>query len=100
MYIILSYADWCGPCNQFKPVWKLIMDDVKKYSDIVAVSFESSDTELGKFKDIVTHARENIGFPTIIFQIDDTVHYYNEERTPEAIFGKIINIIQDMIKKN
>lgn len=67
--IILYYADWCGHCNTFKPVWEQLKKKCVS-KGIITKEYESSSSECTK---------ANIsGYPTIRFKIYKT--YTNKNK--------------------
>ena len=56
----LYYANWCGHCKTFKPIWKKIMNE---YKDNKNISFENYEEEK-----MTQEQLSNVKyFPTILF---------------------------------
>jgi len=81
--IILYYAEWCGFCQRFKPVWKEFKKKIdKEYPDIEAVEFEQKNVPSRALKDIE-------GWPTIIIHKNGKKYNYVGERTVEALLSTL-----------
>jgi len=63
--IVLFYADWCGACHHYMPIYNNIMKDVKniKKYDFYKIE-EKEHTKIGLPKDIIRHID---GYPTLLF---------------------------------
>ena len=84
----LFYADWCGHCTKFKPIFDGDLKNLIKSSNIpvelVAIDCEKYPEEASKYG--VT------GFPTLILEVNNKSIKYQGEREPETI--------KQFIKKN
>jgi thiol-disulfide isomerase/thioredoxin len=76
--IRLYYADWCGHCQTFKPVWEELKD---KFDDI-GVTYKEYESSKNKLE--VDKANIN-GFPTIIMSKDKVDYKYEGGRSPNLI---------------
>lgn len=75
--ITLYYADWCGHCKTFKPVWNELKEYVKEHN----IPLKLEEYESSKDKAVVDKAGIK-GYPTIL--VEETtkkVYEYNGERS-------------------
>ena len=86
--ISLFYADWCGHCRTFKPIW----DALKK--EFVKNNVEYKEYEDSKNEEIIK--KEGIdGFPTIKIENDNGVKYeYMGERSADGILNEVLPNLQ------
>ena len=78
--VMLFYADWCGHCTTFKPIWQ----ELKKTFDVNGI--EHSDFEDTKNKEEMS--RYNIGsYPTIKIEENGEVTEYNGLRDYNSILS-------------
>jgi thiol-disulfide isomerase/thioredoxin len=81
----LFYADWCGHCKRFKPVFDGELKDVITNSKI-PVQLETIDCD--KNPDLVS--KYNIsGFPTLILEVNNKPIEYQGQRRSENIIAFI-----------
>lgn len=78
--ITLYYANWCGHCKTFKPIWEKLTNIFEK-NGIKYEAFEESEN-----KDIIEKNGIN-SFPTIIIIKDGKKEEYAGQRTMEAILS-------------
>lgn len=77
----LFYADWCGHCRNFKPIFDV---DLKKKIDELNIPVELVHVDCTKDnKEANKYGVE--GFPTLILEIKDKPIIYEEDRKPEKI---------------
>lgn len=93
--IKLYYANWCGHCVKFKPVWnklKTLLSKVKKDKNGNDVSFTTYEFEESENPSKMDEANVT-SFPTIhIYKDDDTTPIlYNKDRTIDE-FAKYFNV--------
>lgn len=86
--ISLFYADWCGHCRTFKPIWDALKKEFIK-NNIEYKEYEDSENE-----EIIK--KEGIdGFPTIKIKKDDDIEYeYMGERSANGILNEILPNLQ------
>lgn len=79
MVIFDFWAEWCGPCKQFGPIFEAVSE---KHSDIVfaKVNVEEQQELAGMF--------QVRSIPTLVFMRDKIVVYSNPGLIPEADFEK------------
>ena len=65
--LVLYYADWCGHCVRFEPIWDKLVKQMSNKCNMAKI--ESS--YLDKIGDYKTHAE---GFPTIRFYKSNSIH--------------------------
>ena len=70
--IMLFYADWCGHCQNFKPIW----EDIKNTN--LNINFKQFNEGVD-VDEIKKYGIE--GFPTIILETDNGLHRFEESRT-------------------
>lgn len=72
--IVLIYANWCGYCHHFMPIWEQLE---KNLNNINIYKIESSNEFAKKIK--------ISGFPTIYFINKDEVIQYDSSRDYDSI---------------
>jgi len=79
--LTLVYADWCGVCTSFKPVWDSMGSSVSVSGQTVLLkSVEEKQTdELAPYKSMVT------GYPTLFFENNGNMVKYSGPRTKEGL---------------
>ena len=79
--LTLVYADWCGVCTSFKPVWDSMGSSVSVSGQTVLLKSveEKQTTEIAPYKSMVT------GYPTLIFENNGNMVKYSGPRTKEAL---------------
>ena len=81
--ISLYYADWCGHCKSFKPVW----DGLKKVFDKNNIEYE----EFEDSKDDEVMLRDNIeAYPTIMIENNSGKYQYNGGRDADSILREFL----------
>jgi thiol-disulfide isomerase/thioredoxin len=80
--LINFFADWCGACKQFKPVWKQLVDKYKgKNIDMQAIECGNDESLLTKYS---VHA-----FPTVRLYTmkggKTQINEYREARTIDSL---------------
>lgn len=99
--ITLFHADWCGHCKHFTPLWDEMKADKKALKNIDFEDYEES--VVGNLPESVrvvdgNDIREN-GWPTIKITINDENLIYSGRRTPEDIYGFIVNQLKGVGNK-
>ena len=80
-YLVYFYAEWCGFCKRFKPVWDELKNKTltdKNGKSVKLVDFESANKEMMEKYNIE-------GYPTLKLISKEGVVDYNEERVMENI---------------
>ena len=75
--VMLFYADWCGHCTKFKPVWENLKKDFDN-KNIDYEEFEASNEEIMQKYNIE-------GFPTIKIVQEDQITDYSGQRDRDSI---------------
>lgn len=95
----LYYADWCGHCKVFEPLWKHFEQDIKTNYDgkvnginVILNSYEQKELN---YKPTI-NGKDIQGYPTVKFKIigDDgtSVEYeYTGKRTEQSLMDHIKN---------
>ena len=85
--LVLFYADWCGHCKNFKPVWDEVAGGVNTdgQQKLVKVNVGDSSEESEKIM-----KEYNVdGFPTIVLVdksgSNNEINVYEGERTKESL---------------
>jgi len=81
--IYLFKAEWCGHCNEFKPIWNKLKQSLKKEYIFVTLDADEDEEEMKKW-DIKQ-------FPTIIKIKNNKKEEYNGSRDEISIKNFIIN---------
>ena len=79
--LILVYADWCGHCKTFKPLWDSMGPTLTIDGQTVRLeAINETDTDhLAPYKSNVT------GYPTVLYEANGEVVKYSGARTPAAL---------------
>jgi protein disulfide-isomerase-like protein len=84
--LVLFYADWCGHCKQFKPIWNETAKEVNKGNKkiMISVNVGDQDSDSGKLSE-----KYGVdGFPTvIIFSNGKKTNSYDGPRTKEGLMN-------------
>jgi protein disulfide-isomerase-like protein len=86
--LVLFYADWCGHCKQFKPIWNETADEVNKGGKKIMISVDvgGKDQESSK----ISEKYGVDGFPTVvIFSNGSKSGMYNGDRTKEGLLAVV-----------
>ena len=91
------YANWCGHCNELKPHWNIVKNDLKNHPIEIVEIEDSEVARLAAFKK--KHGLQVSGYPTI-FKILGKVEYYNGPRDAKSIKQwALLNTIKGGINK-
>lgn len=80
--VVLYYADWCGHCKDFKPVWEELKDAFKT----INVKYEEYEADNNPKEIEKAHVQ---GFPTIIIKHNGEEEEYQKGRDFETLFKYI-----------
>jgi thiol-disulfide isomerase/thioredoxin len=91
--MVLYYADWCGHCREFKPVWNKAKEMFSN-SDVEFIEYEAT-----KHPEVMTKNQIG-GFPTIRAQVTAKINGkemtdYNEY-TSDRSFESFSNFVQQL----
>lgn len=95
--ITLFYADWCGYCKDFHPIWESMKDETLE--NIQFVDYESSKLSNLKKEKKTINGNEINGFPTLKIDILGTEYRYPKERSPEAIYTYIRDVLKSKLAR-
>ena len=80
--VVLFYADWCGHCKEFKPVWDEVAKEVNKdEKKMIKVNCGEGTKEDKK----IMEKYDVDGYPTIIIFEDGKPKKYDGKRTKEDL---------------
>jgi thiol-disulfide isomerase/thioredoxin len=79
--IILFYADWCGYCTDFMPVWNTFKTKINKNKYNI-FEIESTDPFIKKINFLQ-------GYPTIYYINNSKVIEYNDGRDLDSLINFI-----------
>ncbi len=86
--LVLFYADWCGHCQQFKPIWKETAEQINKGGKKIMISVDvgGKDPESSKLSE-----KYGVdGFPTVmIFSNGSKSGPYDGPRTKEGLIAAL-----------
>ena len=85
--VTLYYADWCGHCNDFKPVW----GELKKVFDKNDIKYE--EYEDSKDEDIIG-ANNVSAYPTIHIENGPVKYEYKGGRDADSILREVVDLEQ------
>lgn len=81
------YANWCGHCQDLKPVWAELKNVMSANKNITMMEIEESEMKekMGALKNICKKDIDVKGFPTIVKICNKKVEYYQGERSVEGL---------------
>ncbi len=81
------YANWCGHCQDLKPVWAELKNIMSTNKNVTMIEIEESEMKekMGTLKNICKKDIDVNGFPTIVKICNKKVEYYKGERSVEAL---------------
>jgi thiol-disulfide isomerase/thioredoxin len=82
------YANWCGHCQDLKPVWAELKNVMSTNKNITMMEIEESEMKekMGELKNICKKDIDVKGFPTIVKICGKaTPEYYQGERSVEGL---------------
>lgn len=97
--ISLFHAEWCGHCVNFMPVWKQMTAEADKYKNISFEEHEEStiDALPEPMRTIDGRDVRSFGYPSIKVVVNNDEYLYSGNRTPEAIYGSIVQILKESL---
>jgi thiol-disulfide isomerase/thioredoxin len=90
--LIFAYADWCGYCKQFMPIWQEFKD---KYMPVIDLREINDKLDEKTIKTLGIN-----GYPTIIYLNGSKKLVYEGERTMEGLENFVRQNINPHIKDN
>jgi len=84
--IMLFKADWCGYCNNFKPLWNQLQNEFNKKFNFITYD-HATDQEIIKEMKINE-------YPTIMFKDGKEVQSYNGPREYDALQSILTNLVK------
>lgn len=98
--ILLVYANWCGHCTRFKPVYQ----EINKILNTTRINAPLLALENEEMTDENVVKKLNVrGFPTILFFDQNGVIMdkpYEGERTSQKILQELCNRVHDFFEAN
>lgn len=85
--IKLFYADWCGHCVHFKPIWEAVKEKYKLSFDFQEESDDVRDATSEKQKYSIK------GYPTVVFAKGDKYGHYDGSRDYDSFCDFLNSII-------
>lgn len=82
------YANWCGHCQDLKPVWAELKNLMSANKNVTMIEIEESEMKekMGALKNICKQDIDVNGFPTIVKICGKaTPEYYQGERSVDAL---------------
>ena len=82
---VLLYADWCGHCTEFKPIWHNVHSEMKDELNLLnAIMAKIEQSNIEKINNKPAFMKNIIGYPTIR---EVTAHGFNDivEREKEPL---------------
>jgi thiol-disulfide isomerase/thioredoxin len=92
--VLFFYADWCGYCTKFKPIWEQICTEVKGHKiNMVPINGGS-----GKYDNLMKNPKLNvIGFPSL-YIINGKITEFGSKYGSLNI-GNLRNCMKDILNK-
>ena len=84
--IMLFKADWCGHCNNFKPLWHQLQNEFNKKFNFITYDHAADQEMIQKMK--------INGYPTIMFKDGKEVQSYNGPREYEVLQSILTNLVK------
>lgn len=95
--VALFYADWCGHCKRFKPLYEGFAKQASGNFQVAQIDFakaRKNDRENGTSK-CQKFASSVKGYPTVLFIKDGAAEEYNGERSIEGLMKKADEVLQN-----
>jgi len=93
--ITLFYAEWCGHCHHFMPVWEKMINEKKTEKNFKFVRVE--EVEIPNLPEEIRMVEgedvRNIGYPTIKISVNGKEYQYNGRRTAKDIYQSIVDTL-------
>ena len=87
---LLLYADWCGHCKNFKPVWKNIHSEMKnELGALNTIMAQIEEKNINKINNKPKFMGDILGYPTIRVIDINGFEDYKGERDKESIKKRI-----------
>ena len=87
---LLLYADWCGHCTKFKPVWNNIHSEMKNELDTLnTIMAQIEQKNIDEINNKPEFMKNILGYPTIRIIDVNGFEDYKEEREKETIKKKM-----------
>ena len=90
--LIFAYADWCGHCQNFKPIWNQFKT---KYAKILDIREVNADKDKAVIQNMGVR-----GFPTIVMLHNGTKHEFEGPRTVQGLENFVKNVVNSHTKEN
>ncbi len=86
--LVLFYADWCGHCKEFKPIWKETADEINKGGKKIMISVNVGDKD--EVSNKLSEKYGVDGFPTVVkFSNGSKTGSYDGPRTKEGLLAVV-----------
>jgi len=83
---LLLYADWCGHCQEFKPVWENIHLEMKNELGVLnTIMAQIEQKNIDKINNKPNFMKDILGYPTIRIIHSNGFEEYKEDREKETI---------------
>ena len=77
--LVLVYADWCGACKSFKPVWDAMGPTVTIGGQTVVLEAINVDTQK---EQLAPYSSQVTGYPSLFYAANGSVVKYSGNRSP------------------
>jgi protein disulfide-isomerase-like protein len=77
---VLFYADWCGHCKKFMPIWDKVGDELDESSPVVLAKFDCSKSSEDANVQAVMKKYNVQGFPSVLLFENGEVKEFEQER--------------------
>ena len=87
--VTFYYANWCGHCMEFKPIYNEVKEFFSNNSDVNFIEKEDSDI----VKTDTINGKPIYAYPSIKINTNNNEFQFNGDRTKEGLISEINNLL-------